>query len=222
MTDEVENALLADPPVSKDASDGAVHTCQPKPSNNASEASKTSDGAPELTPNGTNSNENAKKEETSKPADVAKTKETVNTEAKMESNETVNTEEKMELDDPEIFGPFSKSQLEPVIQTDADQGHLDCFIDNMTMLKTAIGNIREIRFKISFSFLNSIAQYFSISDLYVALNGPNTKLAAAVNIISNPRHQAMLVLERFGTHWVPRCATIALGPILRKRFSISF
>ena len=48
-------------------------------------------------------------------------------------------EEKMELDDPEIFGPFTKSQLEPNIQTDADQGHLDCFIENMSMLKAAIG-----------------------------------------------------------------------------------
>ena len=44
--------------------------------------------------------------------------------------------------------------------------------------------------------------------------GVHTKFAAAINIISNPRHQAMLVLERFGTHWVPRCATILLGPIL--------
>ena len=56
------------------------------------------------------------------------------------------------------------------------------------------------------------------SDQYVAQKGDNVRLAAAINIISNPRHQAMLVLERFGTHWVPRCATILLGPILRNVF----
>ena len=54
----------------------------------------------------------------------------------------------------------------------------------------------------------------------MAQNGPDTKIAAAINIISNPRHQAMLIMERFGTHWVPRCATIALGPILRKVFKL--
>ena len=38
--------------------------------------------------------------------------------------------------------------------------------------------------------------------------------SAAVKIISNPRHQAMLILERFGTHWVPRHCTVLLAPIL--------
>ena len=42
-------------------------------------------------------------------------------------------------EDPEIFGPFSRSQLEPQIQNEADQGHFDCFQDNMLLLKTAIG-----------------------------------------------------------------------------------
>ena len=55
------------------------------------------------------------------------------------TNKTSTEEEEMEVDDPEIFGPFAKSQLEPSIQTEADQGHFDSFKDNMSLLKTAIG-----------------------------------------------------------------------------------
>ena len=50
-------------------------------------------------------------------------------------------EKPMELDDPEVFGPFTTSQLTPRIQTDTDQGHFDAFSDNMAMLKTAIGKL---------------------------------------------------------------------------------
>ena len=49
----------------------------------------------------------------------------------------------MEVDDedPDVFGPFSESQLRPNIQNDADQGYYNAFQDNMTMLKTAIGRL---------------------------------------------------------------------------------
>ena len=48
-------------------------------------------------------------------------------------------DEEMAVDDPELFGPFSVSQLTPAIQTDSDQMFFDSFGDSMTLLKTAIG-----------------------------------------------------------------------------------
>ena len=66
------------------------------------------------------------------PLDVSKSNKT-------DDKTVTTTEEAMEVDDPEIFGPFTHTQLHPIIQNETDQDHFDSFQDSMTLLKTAIG-----------------------------------------------------------------------------------
>lgn len=47
--------------------------------------------------------------------------------------------EKMNLDDPEVFGPFTKSQITATISNSVDQMFYDSFQDQISLLQSAIG-----------------------------------------------------------------------------------
>ena len=53
-------------------------------------------------------------------------------------------EEPMAVDDPELFGPFTKSQLTANIQSETDQMFYNSFQDQITLLETAIGSFSDI------------------------------------------------------------------------------
>ena len=49
------------------------------------------------------------------------------------------SDESMVVDDPELFGPFTRSQLTAVIQSDTDQMFYNSFQDQISLLESAIG-----------------------------------------------------------------------------------